>query len=138
MTLGDTFPAITNILNAIYSRLSTTAIGTQLGGRIYMDSGPQDAAFPLLVYRADSIEVEYFFGGQARLTAEVEFTFHYQNKGETTLVSITDQLSKSLQNSMTATGFDRVRMYRISAGLPSFADDSWSISERYRLIAHAL
>lgn len=137
MTLGDTFPSISPILNAIWSRLSTTAVYTNIGGRIYMDSGPQDAQLPLLVYRSNGLDAQYFFGGQARLTGELEFTFHYANKAEAAMLSATDDLSKSLQNIMSATGFDRVRMYRISAGMPAFADDAWSITDRYRLVAHA-
>lgn len=135
---GDTIPAITNIVNAIYARLSTTSVGTQVGGRIYPSQAEADAAFPLIVYDIAGIDVSYFMGGQARLQAEVEFRIHFSNKGESLQFTVTDQLSKALENEMTATGFDRVKMWRIGAGVPSFEDDSWSITERYRMVAHTL
>lgn len=135
---GQTIPPLTNIVNAIYSRLSTTSIGTTMGGRIYLSQADADVAFPLMVYDIAGVDISYFMGGQARLTAEVEFRLHFSNKGELLQFTATDQLSKALENEMTASGFDRVKMWRVGAGVPSFEDDSWSITERYRMVAHTL
>lgn len=123
------------ILDGIWTRLSGSTLNTTIGGRIYLNQGPQDATFPLIVYSSPETNVERLMGGVVKYTMELEFTIFYDNNGTTAIHTIADQLATALSTTATATGFDRISFVRLNGGVPAFSDDSWSMTERYRATA---
>jgi hypothetical protein len=128
------------ILDAVWTRLAASAIYTTLGGRIYWGQAPADLQFPLVVYTSPGFTLTPIFGGPVRYEWEVEFSIYCGNN-ETAAEPITDiwtiaaGIATALSTTTTATGFDRVSFVRIASGVPSFIDDSWSMTERYRVTA---
>lgn len=128
------------ILDALKTRLyATTAFANVFGGgatpRIYLDQGPADAAFPLCVYAPQAGTVQRMMGGVVRHEFEVEFRFFASADQAAALHSASAALDAGLATALTVTGFDRATVTRSSAGAPSFADDSWTMTERYRVVA---
>ena len=125
------------ILDAVKTRLyGTSTLTSALGSRIYLDQAPPNAAFPLLVYGTQaSATVTPHFGGQNRYDLTVNFLFVYSNAGADAIYTATSALETALSTTMSATGFDRVSAVKVSATVPSFDDDAWSMTETYRLTA---
>lgn len=124
------------ILDAIKTRLyATTAITAELTSRVYYNSAPADARLPLLVYTA-RVSTTPFFGGVTRHEVEIEFQIQYDNRGGTDIYIVSDGLASAFSTPMTVTGFDTLRGVRLERGVPSFADDGWTMIERWRFIAH--
>jgi len=128
------------ILDALKTRLhSTTAFANVFGGvsapRIYLDQGPADAVLPLCVYAPQAGTVERMMGGVVRHQFEVEFRFFTTAPQAAALHTAVAELSSALATPLSVTGFDRATLTRVSSGAPSFSDDSWSITERYRVVA---
>lgn len=123
------------ILNSLKTRLFTTsALTTVVGQRIYLDAGAANAQFPLLVYRATDTRVEKFMG-TVRHTMDFEFQFFFSNSGTQDIHAAVSALASALSTPLTVTGFDRASFVRQQSGVPSFSDDSWSITEVYRATA---
>jgi len=125
------------ILDAVKTRLyANSTLTSALGSRIYLDQAPPNAAFPLLVYGTQaSATVTPHFGGQNRYDLTVNFLFVYSNAGIDAIYTATSALETALSTTMSATGFDRVSAVKVSATVPSFDDDAWSMTETYRLTA---
>jgi len=126
------------MMDALKTRLhATSALTTPLSSRIYLDEGPANAALPLIVYRAAESTVTPMMGSGTikRYDILVDFEIAYANSGTTDIWTIAGALETALSTTMTATGFDRVSAVKVSGGVPSFSDDSWSMIERYRLTA---
>jgi len=125
------------ILDAVKTRLyANSTLTSALGSRIYLDQAPSNAAFPLLVYGTQaSATVTTHFGGQNRYDLTVNFLFVYSNAGADAIYTATSALETALSTTMSATGFDRVSAVKVSATVPSFDDDAWSMTETYRLTA---
>lgn len=123
------------ILDALKTRLhATTALTAVVGTRIYLDVGPADAALPLLVYRVTESRVERLMS-VSRQTMKVEFVFQFANSGTQDIHTAVSALATALSTSVSPTGYDRATFIREEAGVPSFADDAWSITETYRATA---
>jgi len=125
------------ILDAVKTRLyANSTLTSALGSRIYLDQAPSNAAFPLLVYGTQaSATITPHFGGQNRYDLTVNFLFVYSNAGADAIYTATSALETALSTTMSATGFDRVSAVKVSATVPSFDDDAWSMTETYRLTA---
>ena len=124
------------ILNAIKARLyATTAIATPLSSRIYYNSAPANAYLPLLVYTA-RVSTTPYFGGITRHEVEIEFAIQYNNQSGDDAYAISDGLSSAFSTPISVTGFDALRGVRLERGVPSFADDGWTMTERWRFVAH--
>jgi len=126
------------ILDALNSRLDATASLTSIvGSKIYLQEGPPDVNPPLLVYKATAVRTIPYFGAVGRIEIDLDFIFHLGNTGTATGYTSTAALATALSTPLTSvTGYDRVRFTQVESGVPSFEDDSWSIVERYRAIAH--
>jgi len=124
------------ILDAVKTRLyATTSIATALSSRIYYNSAPANANLPLLVYTA-TVRTTPFFGAITRHEVEIEFAIQYGNENGIDAYAISDGLATAFSTPMTVTGFDALRGVRIERGVPSFADDGWTMIERWRFVAH--
>lgn len=123
------------ILNALKTRLHTTvSLQAVVSTRIYLDVGAANAALPLLVYRATSTRVEKLMS-VTRHTMEFEFEFHFSNSGTQDIHTAAAALASALSTPLSVTGFDRAVFVRQESGVPSFADDAWSMTETYRATA---
>lgn len=124
------------ILDAIKTRLyATAAITSELTSRVYYNSAPTDSRLPLLVYTA-RVSTTPFFGAVTRHEVEIEFQIQYDNRGGTDIYIVSDGLASAFSTPMTVTGFDALRGVRLERGVPSFADDGWTMIERWRFVAH--
>jgi hypothetical protein len=124
-----------SILNALKTRLTADAgLIAIVSSRIYLDVGPSNAALPLLVYRAENYRIDNMNTAK-RHTMDVVFQFFFANSGTQDIHSAASALSAALASPLTVTGFDRAVFIRAAAGVPSFADDSWTIQESYRVTA---
>jgi len=123
------------ILNAIKTRLAATSSLTAIvGTRIYLDVGVANAALPLLVYRATDTRTEPMVNA-VKHTMQLEFQFFFANSGTQDIHTAAQALATAFSTSLSVTGFDRAVLVRSSSGVPSFSDDSWSMTETYRLTA---
>lgn len=124
------------ILDAIKTRLyATTALTTPLASRIYYNSAPANAYLPLLVYTA-TVRTTPFFGSVTRHELEIEFAIQYNNETGTDAYAISDAIASALSTSISVSGFDALRATRLERGVPSFSDDGWTMTERWRAVAH--
>jgi hypothetical protein len=124
------------IMDALKTRLhATTVLVNRLGGRMYLDEGPSNAALPLMVYSATSTVVTPMFGTLKRYDMTVEFVIAYANAGTTDIWTVAADIETALSTTMSATGFDRVSAVKTGGGVPSFEDDAWTMTETYRLTA---
>jgi hypothetical protein len=126
------------ILDSIRIRLAANTINSSLAGRIYLDSGPHDAALPLLVYRVTQANVEQFMGGVAKHSLLIDFQVFYDNAGTTDIHARMEEIQTALASELKPTGFDRAVMVRQTRGTPAFMDDAWSITDQYRCTAFAV
>lgn len=126
------------ILDALNSRLDATAsLLSIVGSKIYLQEGPPDVNPPLLVYKATAVRTFPYFGSVSRVEIDLDFVFHLGNAGTSTGYTAAAALATALSTPLTSvTGYDRVRFTQVESGVPSFEDDSWSIVERYRAVAH--
>jgi hypothetical protein len=123
------------ILDALKTRLhGTLALTNVIGTRIYLDVGVANAPLPLLIYRATESRVERLMG-VTKHTMTFEFEFFFSNSGTQDIHTAAAALATALSTPLTVSGFDRAVFIREEAGAPSFADDSWSITETYRATA---
>lgn len=126
------------ILDALKSRLyGTTALTNIFGTAIYLDQGPVGDNAPILVYRSTGMRTTPLFGGVVRCELDLEFRMNCGNSGDATGHTAAAALQTALATPLTSvTGFDRVRLIQTQGGVPSFDDDSWTIVETYRAVAH--
>jgi hypothetical protein len=68
-------------------------------------------------------------------TMEFEFQFFFSNSGTQDIHSAAAGLAAALATPLTVTGFDRAVFVRQQVGVPSFSDDSWTMTETYRATA---
>jgi hypothetical protein len=123
------------ILDAIWTKLAASTLYTTLGGRIALNSLPADTRLPLLVYGpTGEPSISKAFGGVDRYDLELEFTFWQSGSDGTTAYTLSDSLVTALSGTISPTGFDRLTVVRTAVGVPSFSDDCWSISDRYRAV----
>jgi hypothetical protein len=123
------------ILNAIKARLvATSSLTAIVGTRIYLDVGVANAALPLLVYRATDTRTEPMINA-VKHTMQLEFQFFFANSGTQDIHTSAQALATAFSTSLAVTGFDRAVLVRSASGVPSFSDDSWSMTETYRLTA---
>lgn len=123
------------ILEALKARLyATTSLTAAVGSRIYLDVGPANAAFPLLVYRSTSTRTIQIFGGIARHEMNWEFVFYFDNTGSQAIHTAAAALATALSTPLAVTGFDRITMQLVEGGIPSYGDDAWTMTEKYRAV----
>lgn len=124
---------VQNVMIAVANRFKGSTIESALGSRIYADSGPADAEIPLLIWTLESVAISRIFGGAQRF--DMNFSFAMYESGDQTLIHTrSSQLETLFTTKLTVTGFDRVTFTRINSGVPSFADDGWSMIDRYKAI----
>jgi len=124
------------ILNALKSRLAaTTSLTAIVGTRIYLDVGVANAPLPLLVYRTTSTEVRKFMSGTSQHVMEFDFELFFGNSGTQDIHTAAAAIGTALATPLTVTGFDRATFVRVESGVPSFSDDGWTMTERYRATA---
>ena len=124
------------ILNALKTRLyATTALTTTFGSRIYLDQAPANAQLPLLIYRTPQVTTTPMFGSIVMHRADFEFQMFFDGTGSQTIHTGAANLATALATPLTVSGFDRATFQRIQAGVPSKTDDSWSMTETYRMTA---
>lgn len=125
------------ILDAIKTRLyATTDLTNATYNRIYLDRAPADSRYPLLVYRIADIRTTNFFAGMTRHELQIDFSIYGKDETSTDLYTIANAIESALSTSITVTGFDAARAVRLSRGVPSMNEDSWTMTERYRVVAH--
>jgi hypothetical protein len=123
------------ILDAVWTKLAASTLYTTLGGRIALNQLPADTRVPLLVYGpTGEPSITKAFGGIDRYDLEMEFTFYQSGSDGTTCYTLSDQLLTGLTGAISPTGFDRLTVVRSAVGVPSFSDDCWSITDRYRAV----
>jgi hypothetical protein len=66
----------------------------------------------------------------------MEFAIQYNNENGIDEYTISDGLATAFLTPIAVTGFDALRGVRIERGVPSFADDGWTMIERWRFVAH--
>lgn len=126
------------ILDALKSRLyGTTALTNIFGTAIYLDQGPVGDNAPILVYRSTGMRTTPMFGGVVRCELDLEFRMNLGNSGDSAGHTAAAALQTALSTPLTSvTGFDRVRLIQTQSAVPSFEDDSWTMVETYRAVAH--
>jgi hypothetical protein len=127
------------IFDSLRARINaSTALLTACGSRIYLDEAPANTPTPLVVYSSVSATVEPHFGNQKRYTLDVDFLIVYTNAGNTAIWTIAQELETAMATPIAAvsgSGIDRVTAVKVAGGVPSFDDDAWTMTERYRLTA---
>jgi len=126
------------ILDALKSRLyGTTALTNIFGTAIYLEQGPVGDNAPILVYRSTGMRTTPMFGGVVRCELDLEFRMNLGNSGDSAGHTAAAALQTALSTPLTSvTGFDRVRLIQTQSAVPSFEDDSWTMVETYRAVAH--
>lgn len=126
------------ILDALKSRLyGTTALTNIFGTAIYLEQGPVGDNAPILVYRSTGMRTTPMFGGVVRCELDLEFRMNLGNSGDSAGHTAAAALQTALSTPLTSvTGFDRVRLIQTQSAVPSFDDDSWTMVETYRAVAH--
>lgn len=127
------------IFDALRTRiLASPNLLAACGNRIYLDEAPANAPFPLVVYSSVGATTEPHFGGQKKYTLDVDFLIGYSNAGNTAIWTIAQEIEVALATPMPAgsgSGIDRVTAVKVGGGVPSFDDDAWTMTERYRFTA---
>lgn len=133
--------SVSVMMDAIKTRVWGSTFYSALGGRVAVDRIEADTALPNCVFTLAESSVTRYSGGMERYEVMVDFTISQSIKSTTKTVH---DLSAALYASLTASSLttastmDRVVMTRESAGAPSFDDECWSITDRYRAVAHKL
>jgi len=127
--------SVQNVMIALANRFKGSTLETALGGRIYADSGPADAAIPLLIWTLESVAVSKIFGGAQKFDMNFSFAF-YESGDQTTIHTRSSQLETLLATKLSATGFDRVTFVRTNSGVPSFSDDGWTMTDKYKAVGY--
>lgn len=123
------------LLDALWTRISASTVYTTVGGRIGFAELPADTALPLVVYDFESPPTtEKLFGGVERFEGTVIFRIYQSAAAGTTLHTISGDILTAMSGTISPTGFDRLTAVRVSVGTPSFADDGWSMEDRYRVV----
>lgn len=126
------------LLDAIWTRLSASTVYSTVGGRIGLDSVAADSALPVVVYTVESTTLTDAFDGIVRYDLTIAFTIYQSGSGGVAIHTISDQIKSAFATSMYPTGFDRLTLVRSSVGAPSFEDDCWTMTDRYRAIGYLL
>lgn len=129
--------AVELIMDSLKTKLWASGFYSAVGGRIAVERLAADAPMPCCVYSLRQFDIQRYMGNQERYEAVIEFTiFDACKTGTDTLHSLADSLRSAVTTgNYTITGLDRITMTRLSGGAPSFDDEAWSITERYRLVS---
>jgi hypothetical protein len=130
---------VESIMDSIKTKLWASALYTAIGGRIGVGRIAADSALPCCVYSVSTSTVQRFMGNQERYDLEIEFTFYDSAKSDTsTIHELAKTLGTSLAGSYSVNNLDRITIVRMTAGAPSFDDECWSITEKYKVTAFKL
>lgn len=124
--------AVGVILDSLYTRLAASTLSTALGGRIALDRAAADTALPLMVYSVESMRISKVFGSGSVYELNLIFYFYKAHTDATSIHTYVDLLTTALASQILPTGFDRVTLIRTSPSAPSFDDDGWTMTDRYR------
>lgn len=128
--------AIELMMDSLKTKLWAGSFYTAVGGRIGVDRIEGDAALPCCVYTLGNLEIQRYMGGQERYECQIEFTIFASAKVTTdTLHTLSATLQANLTGSYTISTLDRLTVTRLSGSAPSFEDECWSITERYRMVS---
>ncbi len=123
------------ILDAIQTRLAASTIATTLGNRFALSIAQTDTELPNMVYDVEQIETQKIFGGHERYEAIFSFNFAAKASYGVSIHTLSSQLETALTGTtLSPTGFDRLTMTKLSNGVPSFVDDAWTMTDRYRAV----
>jgi len=127
------------LLDAVQTKLAASTIGSTLGNRFALSIAETDAILPLMVYDVESYTTTPIFGTAVRYEVVFFFTFHAKGSYGTAIHTLSTQLETALTAApIAATGFDRLTFTKLSNGVPSFSDDAWSMTDRYRAIGYKI
>ena len=127
------------LLDAVQTKLAASTIGTTLGNRFALSIAETDAILPLMVYDVESYTTTPIFGTAVRYEVVFFFTFHAKGAYGTAIHTLSTQLETALTAApLSATGFDRLTFTKLSNGVPSFSDDAWSMTDRYRAVGYKI
>lgn len=122
------------ILDAVQVRLMATSFTN--GTRYAFGQVEADTALPLFVWDVERADTTSLFGGAERFEVVLAFTIHQSPSDGVSMHTISSEIKSAMTADLAATGFDRVSVQRISSGTPSYDDDSWSMTDRYRAVGH--
>lgn len=123
------------ILDSVQTRLAASTIATTLGNRFALSIAQTDTELPNMIYDVETIDSQRIFGGHERYEATFVFTFNARSSYGASIHTLSSQLETALTGStLSPTGFDRLTFTKLSNGVPSFADDAWTMSDRYRAV----
>lgn len=123
------------ILDSVQTRLAASTIATTLGNRFALSIAETNTELPNMVYDVETIDSQKIFGGHERYEATFVFTFNARSSYGTSIHTLSSQLETALTaTTLSPTGFDRLTFTKLSNGVPSFADDAWTMSDRYRAV----
>jgi len=127
------------LLDAVQTKLAASTIGSTLGNRFALSIAETDAILPLMVYDVESYTTTPIFGTAVRYEVVFFFTFHAKGSYGTAIHTLSTQLETALTAApIAATGFDRLTFTKLSNGVPSFSDDAWSMTDRYRAVGYKI
>lgn len=127
------------LLDAVQTKLAASTIGSTLGNRFALSIAETDAVLPLMVYDVESYTTTQIFGTATRYEVVFFFTFHAKGSYGTAIHTLSTQLETALTAApLPATGFDRLTFTKLSNGVPSFSDDAWSMTDRYRAVGYKI
>ena len=132
------------ILNAVWARILASPINATLGGtallggRICLDQLPADTALPCVVYAIDRMDTGKSFGDDERFDLTLSFTMYQGGQNGLDIYALSEQILSALTAKLSPTGFDRFTLTRVSCGVPSFADDCWTMTDTYRGVGYLL
>lgn len=127
------------LLDAIQTKLAASTIGSTLGNRFALSIAETDAILPLMVYDVESYSTTPLFGTAVRYEVVFFFAFYAKGSYGTSIHTLSTQLETALTAApIAATGFDRLTFTKLSNGVPSFSDDAWSMTDRYRAVGYKI
>ena len=124
------------ILDALWTKINTTSGSgflNDLGGRVWLDLAPDDAALPLCVYSGQTTRFERAGAGWDH-TLRVVFSFYVFADTNADIVATQNKLRSLLDGAvLVATGYDRIICLLRSRGVPTLQDEAWTLTEEYEL-----
>lgn len=120
------------LLAAIYGRLYASSVWTTVGGRLGLDKLPADTALPLVVYTLESIATAESFGSVERYDIVLAVSIYQSGSGDISTHTISAEILSALTPRILPTSFDRLTLFRTSCGSPTFIDDCWTVTDRYK------
>jgi hypothetical protein len=78
------------------------------------------------------------FEGDERFDLTLSFTMYQGGQNGLDIYTLSEQILSALTAKLSPTGFDRFTLTRVSCGVPSFADDCWTMMDTYRGVGYLL